>query len=226
MRKFLAAMATAAVVLGAEAAQAANVVLDQIQPTEWVYASQDFETDLDAFDAVVIDDFMLSGTYDLTSFSALIALYGTGSMSAVTNWQVNFYSSVSAAEQNLVGDLGSFNFAPGKVTFSASPGGEATDLVTAPINLRLGAGTYWVGFIPRLDFAVDQIGVGLYGTGDAYNVNPNGGFGFGTTDATGLNAGYRLEGTPAVPEPATWAFMIGGFGLVGAALRRRQVVLA
>lgn len=27
--------------------------------------------------------------------------------------------------------------------------------------------------------------------------------------------------TPAVPEPATWAMMIGGFGLVGSALRRR-----
>ena len=31
-------------------------------------------------------------------------------------------------------------------------------------------------------------------------------------------------GTPsgAIPEPATWAMMIGGFGLVGAALRRRR----
>jgi hypothetical protein len=29
---------------------------------------------------------------------------------------------------------------------------------------------------------------------------------------------FRL---PAVPEPATWAMMIGGFGLAGAALRRR-----
>ena len=28
--------------------------------------------------------------------------------------------------------------------------------------------------------------------------------------------------TPAVPEPATWAMMIAGFGLVGASLRRRR----
>ena len=30
----------------------------------------------------------------------------------------------------------------------------------------------------------------------------------------------------AVPEPATWALMIGGFGLAGAALRRRRVAAA
>ena len=31
-----------------------------------------------------------------------------------------------------------------------------------------------------------------------------------------------IEG--AVPEPATWAMMISGFGLVGTALRRRQLL--
>jgi hypothetical protein len=30
--------------------------------------------------------------------------------------------------------------------------------------------------------------------------------------------------TPGVPEPATWAMMIGGFGLVGAAMRRRTKI--
>lgn len=30
----------------------------------------------------------------------------------------------------------------------------------------------------------------------------------------------------AVPEPATWAMMIGGFGLTGFAMRRRQAAVA
>ncbi|MDE2619485.1 MAG: PEPxxWA-CTERM sorting domain-containing protein, partial [Sphingomonadales bacterium] len=32
--------------------------------------------------------------------------------------------------------------------------------------------------------------------------------------------------TAAVPEPATWALMMAGFGLVGAALRRRKAIAA
>ncbi len=33
-----------------------------------------------------------------------------------------------------------------------------------------------------------------------------------------------LTAAPAVPEPSTWAMMIGGFGLVGGAMRRRRKV--
>lgn len=47
--------------------------------------------------------------------------------------------------------------------------------------------------------------------------------------ASGINAdgkvdGFKLNGVQisAVPEPASWVMMIGGFGLAGAAARRRQ----
>jgi hypothetical protein len=58
------------------------------------------------------------------------------------------------------------------------------------------------------------------------------------TDAFGVNqigqvTGYYLDDTglhgfigTAVPEPASWALMIAGFGLVGGALRRRSMVAA
>ncbi|MGQ5701457.1 PEPxxWA-CTERM sorting domain-containing protein [Sandaracinobacteroides sp. A072] len=36
----------------------------------------------------------------------------------------------------------------------------------------------------------------------------------------------RDGGSPAVPEPATWAMLIAGFGMVGAALRRRTIATA
>lgn len=42
--------------------------------------------------------------------------------------------------------------------------------------------------------------------------------------ATGLSE-VRFTGTAAVPEPATWALMIAGFGFTGAALRRRRTAV-
>ena len=39
----------------------------------------------------------------------------------------------------------------------------------------------------------------------------------------GSVSGVSLYSTgPAVPEPATWAMMLGGFGVLGAAMRRRR----
>lgn len=40
----------------------------------------------------------------------------------------------------------------------------------------------------------------------------------------GQNFAFRVSGV--VPEPATWAMMIGGFGLAGATLRRRRAIVA
>lgn len=50
---------------------------------------------------------------------------------------------------------------------------------------------------------------------------------YGTSNATLTNsASYAgtLNIASAVPEPATWAMMIAGFGLVGGAMRRRNTV--
>lgn len=71
--------------------------------------------------------------------------------------------------------------------------------------------------------------------------NGNGGPGNSTTfykinavnlDVIGLNLNASSTATlfavqaPAVPEPATWAMMIAGFGLVGGAMRRRRTGVA
>jgi hypothetical protein len=45
----------------------------------------------------------------------------------------------------------------------------------------------------------------------------------GTSDL-GNPGQYAFGAAAAVPEPATWAMMIGGFGLMGASMRRRRSV--
>jgi len=40
-------------------------------------------------------------------------------------------------------------------------------------------------------------------------------------DGNDYNGNFRLQ-SGAVPEPAMWLMMLGGFGLVGASMRRRS----
>lgn len=64
-----------------------------------------------------------------------------------------------------------------------------------------------------------------FGTAGLYKIR------FGTTNVsdTGFNSGLAFSGLSvagapvgAVPEPSTWMFMLLGFGLVGASLRRKR----
>ena len=48
---------------------------------------------------------------------------------------------------------------------------------------------------------------------------------FSTAQGFGVD-NFTFAATGGVPEPTSWALMIGGFGLTGAALRRRRSVLA
>lgn len=47
-------------------------------------------------------------------------------------------------------------------------------------------------------------------------------FGAGTIISKGSSGLFTLEHGSVIPEPATWALMILGFGLVGVAARRRK----
>jgi hypothetical protein len=56
---------------------------------------------------------------------------------------------------------------------------------------------------------------------DAYNGQWDFGYGLGSTDTYSETWLVRGDLSGAVPEPASWAMMIGGLGLVGATMRRR-----
>ena len=42
--------------------------------------------------------------------------------------------------------------------------------------------------------------------------------------ATAISDTFSTFGVAGAPEPATWALMVGGFGLAGAGLRRRRAM--
>jgi hypothetical protein len=88
------------------------------------------------------------------------------------------------------------------------------------LDLELGPGTYWVGFASGGDaFAAQHYGSAPNPLGNESYYTPTGGY----TDVDGANLAWRITSfAPAVPEPATWAMMILGFGLVGTTLRRQR----
>ena len=124
-------------------------------------------------------------------------------------------------------------------------GGLKTITFASPVQDVFIAFTSWNGNAPTFSapFTVVSQGCGYWGCG---TFNPNmAGTGFSTsqevhgvlkfsgsftsisfTDTSENWHGLTVGVTSAVPEPANWALLIAGFGLTGAAMRRRRTALA
>jgi len=125
-----------------------------------------------------------------------------------------------------------YSGSPGALTLlgssSLTPVGNAfAQAAFSPLSLSAGT-TYFVAF-------TNVAGLATNVTDDAGATNLAGGlrysFGSGAFELgpeTGFTAQPMLQfsGNSAVPEPATWAMLITGFGLAGAAMRRRRATLA
>jgi hypothetical protein len=232
MKALLASAALAMIAFAVPAS--AQAVWNQIpatDPTSTV-VSQDFESAYNAYDDIVVDDFTLGSSTQLTSFDALLLGFNGGQshIGNVTNFTINIYSSLAAATSNLTGDIFSYTAPSGAVTIT-SPFSTDTKLVHIPFLTTLAAGHYYIGLTSQLNFkSFGEMGVATYGTGDGYMVNPGGGFGSTPTllssMGAGGNAAYRLNSataaTSAVPEPATWGMMVVGVGMLGGVLRNQR----
>lgn len=128
-------------------------------------------------------------------------------------------------------------FGGGPTTIRTANGGEVNTIFGQPTTYFVDRGT--VSFGPGMNYSAfadetpirftngdNFIGLrAVTGNGDAF-------YGFAFTTNNTLNtigfettANATITATTAagaVPEPTTWAMMIGGFGLLGAAARRRN----
>ena len=148
-----------------------------------------------------------SFTFDFSTTTPLIGGPGTGS-GTVTTDGVTFDSRGYTA-QTITGVTGTFNGS--SITGLASPfGANNLYYLTGPSFVD-GSG---LGFLTAAGTAVNLF---YQDSASSYRINTTGPFTSSFVTATSA-------AVAGVPEPATWALMIMGFGGVGAALRRRHKV--
>lgn len=166
--------------------------------------------------------------------AALLVINGSASATALVGPDAScaplpFRGIISHASSSGTSNLGSFTYSHNACTQGA----------TGPVNglfqLDFGGSFLGGGFE---GLSVARAGVaGLFDQQFTYTVTGGSGLfagasglftNMGTVDVRGgppSRLAFTFNGTinaPVVPEPATWATMIIGFGFVGAALRRRR----
>lgn len=208
---------------------------------ETILYRNDYNVGTDYFGSV-----LSSSGHTVTTTSGDLSSYNLSDFDLVVYANQNF--SVSGTD---VGALDSYISGGGRVIYNDWSQGTPPSLgagfsgnnnqtaitVLAPFATGIGGAlsavnTGWGVFTTGLTATSGSVGA-TFGNGDAAIVYANGGRtiwnGF-LTDTVNSSQLYQNElafvfgGSGAVPEPATWAMMIAGFGLVGGAMRRRQSV--
>jgi hypothetical protein len=210
--------------LGGLASGANAVVLwDQLGATDYGFASQDFETAYDDYDCMVADDFeILESEWEWTISNIEFDMYlPYGDSAPVHGVNIRFMP----ARADNTGDYWNPVYTEVNPATTIYNGTNSLDLVT---HLNLGAGHYFVGVAPQLDWEDYGQCYFLMNSFPVWNqmalmINPGGGWGEGAdwfAPAPGYDASFRINGV-CVPEPGVvpLAGLLLGAGAIW--LRRR-----
>lgn len=182
------------------------------------------------------------GTYDAnqplagTAFTGSFAYddattpFSTGSFFGDGTTQNRDYRDFLTSSFKIINNLGTFTSAPSdtRLLISYGPYAGSSTSTTFDLQGNLSFGDYMQFYLttnnnptfaanglPKAsEFVLAPFNGSAPYTGASAIAGSNGGI------VTSLSA--TAAATPAVPEPATWAMMIGGMGLTGAAMRRRR----
>lgn len=165
-----------------------------------------------------------NSTTGTTSFSAT----GLGAHSDLhVSFDIAFIDSWDSFGGNCCGpDYLNINIAGASPLVLTWNGGGGSGPVFGPGSV-VGTGNFavssWSDAVVHYDFIIPH-------TAASWNMAINfsgAGFQGGDDESWGIdNFSLRATPTGGIPEPATWAMMIAGFGLAGSAIRRRRALTA
>ena len=208
--KSLYVLSAFAALATATGASAATITIDQGSPYQTAY-------DYGSMGAGRGVSFLATQNFSITSMGVDLGILATNS----TNYVYQIFSSTNGHN---VGSL------LASTTFQLNAGSGYQDKA---LSFAFNAGSYYVVNFARADGASFGSNLGTHyayeGAASLISYGPltvvEGFEGTPINNSNPLMIYTRLttvDATAAVPEPATWAMMIGGFGLVGASMRYRR----
>ena len=204
------AIATIAAIMAASPATAATIIqsgaINSAAPTTSVIGVQQFDPTLGTLNSITLlfsSSLTASGSISNASNIPWLFLLGTGGTATLSGGGFNIAETPGASLQLVfVPKKGSTNIGP----FSGSASSSST--LTSGFAPFLGTGT------TALNFASTSL-FNTFPSSGKLNISPLIGGAYTLTyDYTAAVA--------AVPEPATWALMLVGIGMVGGSMRRRH----
>ncbi|RVU03853.1 PEP-CTERM sorting domain-containing protein [Novosphingobium umbonatum] len=215
MKKFAIAIAAAATLFGANAAQAATTLWDNGGPaaaSNWCSSSG---YSCGGLGWNIYDDFSLTAASTISGFT-YNSYYYSGSYNS-TNWSIWASNPVTSFA---AGPL----FSGNSIGTNTATGSRTALTTVTGLNISLASGTYWLGIQNNANGGLTSyitsgqtlLNRASQSTNSGIFYNPS------ISDAAFTIQGSLTSAVAAVPEPATWALMILGFGVVAHAMRRAK----